>query len=76
MTTVFLRLLFFGYRGLVAPLLGAAVPVPGGCRFSPTCSAYGASAIRQYGLGRGFVLLLRRLSRCHPWGPSGYDPLP
>ncbi|HZW59721.1 MAG TPA: membrane protein insertion efficiency factor YidD, partial [Woeseiaceae bacterium] len=46
------------------------------CRFQPTCSAYAAEALRRYGAFRGGALALRRVSRCHPWGGSGYDPLP
>jgi len=58
------------YRTLLSPLLGA------NCRFQPTCSAYAAEALRRYGAFRGGALALRRVSRCHPWGGSGYDPLP
>ena len=64
------------YHLFVSPLLGTRLLVSGGCRFQPSCSAYGAAAVRQYGLGCGLVLLVRRLVRCHPWGGSGYDPLP
>jgi len=58
------------YQLLVSPLL------PPSCRFLPTCSEYAAEAIERHGAGRGIVLALRRLARCHPWGGSGYDPVP
>lgn len=49
---------------------------PPSCRFVPTCSQYGIEAIRKYGALKGGWLTIRRLSRCHPWGGSGYDPVP
>ena len=62
--------LILGYRYLLSPLW------PGVCRFEPTCSAYGLEAIRRHGALRGGWLTLTRLSRCHPWGGSGIDPVP
>ncbi len=49
---------------------------PSACRFTPTCSQYAIEALRKHGAVRGLWLALRRLSRCHPWGGSGYDPVP
>jgi len=49
---------------------------PSPCRFQPTCSVYGADAIRRHGAGRGVWLTARRISRCHPWGGHGLDPVP
>ena len=49
---------------------------PGCCRFYPTCSQYGLIAIKEYGLLKGVWLTAKRLSRCRPGGPYGYDPVP
>ncbi len=49
---------------------------PPTCRYVPTCSQYALEAIRKYGPIKGLWLTLKRLSRCHPWGGSGYDPVP
>lgn len=58
------------YRHAVSPLLGV------NCRFVPTCSEYAAQALEEYGGVKGGWLAVKRISRCHPWGGSGYDPLP
>ncbi|MEC7878169.1 MAG: membrane protein insertion efficiency factor YidD [Bacteroidota bacterium] len=57
------------YQYLISPLF------PGSCRFKPTCSEYAKLAILKYGVLKGFFLGLKRLSKCHPWGDSGYDPI-
>ena len=49
---------------------------PPSCRFTPTCSQYALEALRRYGPFKGGWLALRRILRCHPWGGSGYDPVP
>lgn len=49
---------------------------PSPCRFTPSCSSYALEAIELHGTGRGVWLALRRLLRCRPFGPSGYDPVP
>lgn len=58
------------YRITLSPWVGH------GCRFQPTCSAYALDALARHGGVRGAALTLRRLGRCHPWGGSGYDPVP
>jgi putative membrane protein insertion efficiency factor len=58
------------YQLLVSPLL------PPSCRFLPSCSDYAIEAVERHGVMRGVWLALRRLGRCHPWGGSGYDPVP
>ncbi len=50
--------------------------LPNSCRFTPSCSQYGVEAIRRHGAIKGTALTLERISRCHPWGGSGYDPVP
>ena len=56
--------------------LGPSRILPPSCRFQPSCSAYAITALRRYGALKGAWLAAKRLSRCHPWGGSGYDPVP
>jgi len=58
------------YQLVLSPMLGPR------CRFYPSCSHYACACLRDQGLIRGSWLTLRRLSRCHPWHPGGYDPPP
>ena len=59
-----------GYRYLLGPFLGR------NCRFHPTCSHYAEEALAGHGALRGSWLAARRLLRCHPWHPGGFDPVP
>ncbi len=58
------------YRRCISPMK------PPTCRFTPTCSEYAIQALRKHGPFRGSWLAVRRILRCHPWGGSGYDPVP
>lgn len=65
-----LRWLLIAYRYTLSPLLGNC------CRFEPSCSRYAEQALMTHGLLRGLWLTIKRLARCHPWHPAGYDPVP
>lgn len=65
-----LLLLIHAYKRLVSPLL------PRTCRFYPSCSTYAAEAVERHGPARGVILTTRRIARCHPFHPGGYDPVP
>ncbi len=69
LSTVMLALIAF-YRSCISPL------TPPACRYTPTCSQYAQEAIRKYGPFKGGWLAIRRILRCHPFGGSGYDPVP
>lgn len=58
------------YQLLISPLF------PSSCRYAPTCSTYTLEALKKYGLLKGSWIGIKRISRCHPWGGSGYDPVP
>lgn len=58
------------YRATLSPWM------PSVCRFEPTCSTYALEALERHGIGRGGWLVIRRLARCHPFTPAGYDPVP
>lgn len=58
------------YQWTISPLLGPK------CRFTPSCSYYALEALKKYGLFKGTWLAAKRISRCHPWGGHGYDPVP
>ncbi|MBK8518298.1 MAG: membrane protein insertion efficiency factor YidD [Saprospiraceae bacterium] len=58
------------YQWLISPLLGSH------CRYQPTCSQYMIEAIHEWGPIKGLWLGLKRISRCHPWGKHGFDPVP
>lgn len=58
------------YQWIISPLL------PTSCRYTPSCSQYAIEAFQTHGLFKGWVLTLKRIGRCHPWGGDGYDPVP
>ena len=57
------------YKKFISPFL------PNACRFTPTCSEYMIEAINTFGIIKGITLGIKRILKCHPWGPSGYDPV-
>jgi len=59
-----------GYKMGISPYL------PNACRFQPTCSQYAIEAIERFGAGRGGSMAVKRILRCHPFHPGGYDPVP
>jgi hypothetical protein len=58
------------YQLILSPYIGPK------CRYTPTCSHYALEALKKYGLFKGFWLAVKRISRCHPWGGHGVDPVP
>jgi putative membrane protein insertion efficiency factor len=65
-----LVLLIRAYRYMLSPMLGRS------CRFFPSCSEYAIEALQRHGAVRGTWLATKRITRCHPWHPGGYDPVP
>ena len=63
---VFIRI----YQLFISPIIGQ------NCRFQPTCSEYTIGCLKQFGIIKGTFLSLKRISKCHPWGNQGYDPIP
>lgn len=68
-TLPFIGLVRF-YQLAISPWIGS------NCRYHPTCSQYSIEAFKKHGVIKGFVLTVKRLSKCHPWGGSGHDPVP
>ena len=67
----FIALMFiYFYRACISPIF------PSCCRFRPTCSEYAIEAFRKHGFKNGFILTIKRLLKCHPFGSKGYDPVP
>lgn len=58
------------YQMTISPLL------PNSCRYTPTCSTYAIEALTKHGPLKGLILTIKRITRCHPWGGHGYDPVP
>ena len=69
LTSIIIKLIK-AYKFLISPLLGNS------CRYLPTCSEYSIEALKTYGLIKGILISLKRILSCHPWGKSGYDPVP
>lgn len=69
LTALFLLPVYF-YKYCISPMM------PPACRYVPTCSEYAIQAIKKYGPLKGSYLAIKRILRCHPWGGSGYDPVP
>ncbi|RRD89069.1 membrane protein insertion efficiency factor YidD [Bacteroides heparinolyticus] len=65
-----LLLPIYFYQKFISPMTSPS------CRFTPTCSQYAVEAIKKHGPFKGLYLAVRRILRCHPWGGSGYDPVP
>ena len=68
--TPLIRGAIHAYRFLISPVFGPA------CRFQPSCSSYALEAVDRHGAAKGSWLAFKRFGRCHPWGGSGYDPVP
>lgn len=66
----FLTLPILFYRAIISPIK------PPSCRFYPTCSAYALESLRKHGAWRGSILAVKRILRCHPYNPGGFDPVP
>lgn len=69
LTKLLLAPIYF-YKAAISPMLGPS------CRFTPTCSQYAIDALKKHGPFKGLYLTIKRILRCHPWGGSGYDPVP
>lgn len=69
LSAILLMPIYF-YRYCISPM------TPPTCRFTPTCSQYAIEAIKKHGPLKGLILAIKRILRCHPWGGSGYDPVP
>ena len=68
--TVSLLILIRAYQLIISPILVS------NCRFTPTCSEYAMESLKSHGLIKGIFLTIKRISKCHPWGGHGYDPIP
>jgi putative membrane protein insertion efficiency factor len=68
--TYILLIPVYFYRAVISPI------TPASCRYTPSCSQYAVEALKKHGPFKGLWLAIKRISRCHPWGGSGYDPVP
>ena len=71
-----LALAIRAYQLTVSPTQTFLFGATGGCRYTPTCSAYATEALREHGVMAGAMLSAKRICRCHPWGGCGHDPVP
>ncbi|MEI8342654.1 MAG: membrane protein insertion efficiency factor YidD [Verrucomicrobiota bacterium] len=72
----FIRCFIRGYQVVLSPVISFLAGPGAGCRFEPTCSHYFLQACETHGAVRGSWFGIKRLARCHPWGGSGFDPVP
>ena len=70
LTTLPIIIIIKSYQFFISPFLGQ------NCRYLPTCSEYSIESFKKFGLLKGLFLSLKRISKCHPWGNHGYDPVP
>ena len=68
--SLFFLSIIYIYQNLISPF------IPARCRYTPTCSQYSKESIKKHGPFKGIVLTFKRIIKCHPWGGSGYDPIP
>ncbi len=76
MVSSFVIFLIRAYQLIISPAQTILFGATGGCRFTPTCSAYAMDAVREHGAMTGTFLAAKRVCRCHPWGDCGHDPVP
>jgi len=72
----FVRIFIRSYQWTMSPILSFLGGPRSGCRFFPSCSEYFLGAVEEHGILRGSLFGMKRLLRCHPWGGSGFDPVP
>jgi len=70
MIKFFLKIIIKFYQYTISPIIGPR------CRYLPSCSNYALEAIDKHGVAKGMFLSIKRISKCHPWGKSGHDPVP
>lgn len=63
------------YKQIVSPIIDTIFGKGAGCRYEPTCSVYMYEAVEKHGVIKGVIMGIKRITRCHPWGGKGYDPV-